>query len=358
MEVSLSPRQAVEFSRTVLDERDYLLSQTGLRAGFDWGSDSVRAVVLYDLDLLAGHYLTTADHAAAGGMLPRSALDSGPAWASGTRVPLHHRPYRAWAGWEGSAWAVRAGRQRNLWSEGVLFTAVDFINAWQPMDPGKDAEAVDSLFLRAGPFALEAVPGAHADTHGILGRAGAAFSGVELRAFGGKMAEERDLVGRDPEHPRLMAGVSGKARYESFGLLVEHAAFNSNLSEDFDRTLVSLSAEVWEQRPAALEYHHNGLGTGTDRYERFRQLRGERPLLGRSYLGLAAGKKPRLRAVWNLGDGSWMVELGQEREFRGLRLHSGFQLFLGRAASEFGAYGHRIWWRLEYPFFWGRAGRA
>jgi hypothetical protein len=351
LQASLTPSQSIEDSSTILDKRDYLLSTTALRFDGSYHRSAFEAVLDYDLDLREGDYFSTQDAAIAGRQAPRSALQFGNEISGDSRYRLDDRPYRAYLDWSERNWEVRAGVQRTTWSDGLAFSAVDFMHLHQPMDLSIDREPLDSVYARIGPFSTEYAPARlFNDAQGIA-RLGEERGGDSLYAYFGKVKEENSVRLLSPDFPSYMAGASVRIAIPGGRFLAEQATYHSDLSAAYDRSLVSIAWGRRDHEWLGFEYYYNGQGTSPMGYDPTLIVQGQAAVLGRQYFVAHLGDPESVRWLWNAADGSGMIEFAERRQISALNLAGGVQFFYGPANSEFNRYGDRLYASIGYRFF-------
>jgi hypothetical protein len=355
---SLQPIQTLEYSHTILDEHDYLLSTTGLSLFSTVRRDEFAAEVDWDLMLREGNYFGTQDAQVAGRQAPRSVQQFGNVVSEGPTYRLDERPWRLYAGWNERFWQFRIGRQRTRWSDGIAFSAVDFIHRYQPMDIWTRPEAVDSVYTHVGPFpgaanldfAAEYVPARLINDAMGLSRIGMEKEGTALYGYLGKDKEENGYRLEPASHPRWMGGGQVIIPIPDGRFTAEHALINSSLSRTIDNSLVSAAWGRTGHEWLSVEYFLNGRGTGTTDYDRTRVVQGNLYLLGRNYVTIHLGNPESVRLLWNAGDGSVMLELAERREIGAFSVSGGVQFFSGPPTSEFEEYGDRLFGLVAYNF--------
>jgi hypothetical protein len=355
---SLEPEQTLEYSHTILDQHEYLLSTTGMWLFSTFRRDEFESEVDWNLRLREGDYFTTQDAQVAGRQAPRSVQLFGNVVSEGSHYRLDERPWRLYAGWRERFWQFRVGRQRTRWSDGIAFSAIDFIHPYQPMDIWTEPEPVDSAYLRVGPFpgaanvdfAAEYVPARLINDAMGLSRIGLEKEGTAVYLLFGKDKEENAYRLEPASHPRWMGGGQVMVPIPDGRFTAEHAYINSSLSRTIDNSLVSAA---WGRRGhewLSVEYFLNGRGTGTTDYDRTRVVQGFLPLLGRNYVTIHLGNPESVRLLWNAGDGSVMLEFAERREIGSFSVSGGVQFFSGPPTSEFEEYGDRLFGLVSYNF--------
>ena len=124
-------------------------SLTRLRTRLDLqAGPSLAAVLVYDLELHAGH-LATLENALAASFAPDSFLRAEGVIARGHHAVWAQRLYRGYLAWERGPVGVVIGRQRIAWGVGRLWNPIDRLNAIGPLAIEADqTPGVDAVDLR------------------------------------------------------------------------------------------------------------------------------------------------------------------------------------------------------------------
>lgn len=314
------------------------------RACVDAKAGMARAHVEYDHEVKSGHAANFRF------LEPRlSWLDLDLVGDAGPNHRWRHRLWRAWGGLETDEWTARAGRQRISWGAGKMWNPTDVLNPYDPAAIERDERAgVDAAYARRALGDLsqaELVWAPHDDWERsfLLGRLRTNERGFDLSLMGGKTAFSTStwIVGGD------FAGDVGQSSVHG-----EWAVTGGKL-----RALAGVERSFDDVAMLA-EYLYNGPGERDKRrYNRFALLSGREVLLGRHYGGgsLAWEVHPlvklELYGLASLRDGSAFFNPGASwNALTDLHLTAGWQLFTGRAQSEYGPVSDVAFLQAQYYF--------
>ncbi len=272
------------------------------------------------------------------------------------RAAVLQRLDRASIGYSGEKAVARFGRQAISWGNGMVYTAMDIFNPFDPAAVDKEYKTGDDLlygqYLRGNGHDLQGVAVFRRNL--ATGRVDADWSSLALKYHGLSGGSEFDvLVARHFADPLLGGGGSqslGGAVWRG-DVVVTFADENTVLS-----AVTSLSYSwVWggKNLSGVLEYYFNGFGQPDGQYdpeslaenpELIRRLaRGELFTLGRHYVvGSALVELHPLfhltpSIFTNLSDGSALIQLATKNDLKqDLVLLGALNLPVGPSGTEFG----------------------
>jgi len=274
----------------------------------------------------------------------------------GNESALLHRLDRLWVGYTSEKTVVRFGRQALSWGNGLLYAPMDLVNPFDPAAVDTEyKEGDDMLYLQYLMDSGADFQGAYVVRRDLLSGdvdTSAATTAMKYHGFKGE-AEFDVLVARHYDDDVLGFGMShalGGAHWSGDLVITDTAA----------KTVVQLSTNLsyawnWagKNMSGALEYHFNGFGQHSDRYDSIslaantdllrRLTRGESFTLGRHYV--AGSVMVEMTPLWtvtptllmNISDPSGFLQLVTDYSLSdNMTLLASLNVPLGPSGSEFG----------------------
>lgn len=333
-----------------------------LRLKFDWQKDKVQLAA--DYQLIAGH----GDSLILSSSLPGNVLISNTVPTDERRLfdltqvisensdsILVHRLDRLYLGITGKKTVVRIGRQAVSWGNGLIYTAMDFFNPFDPAAVDKEYKTGDDMlygqYLKQNGDDIQAVWVVRRD---INGNVSSDVDSIAAKYHGFSGNREYDLLLAQHFDDTIIA--LGGLTDISGALWRGDITLTDTQSDNIISLVTSLtySWTGWGHNISGIaEYFYNGFGQANENYSPTalaanpdlveRLARGELFTLGRHYLALSA--LIEMTPLWlltpnafiNIADGSFLAQLVTSYDLKqDLQVLAALSVPVGAAGTEYG----------------------
>lgn len=333
-----------------------------LRLKFDWQKDKVQLAA--DYQLIAGH----GDSLILSSSLPGNVLISNTVPTDERRLfdltqvisensdsILVHRLDRLYLGITGKKTVVRIGRQAVSWGNGLIYTAMDFFNPFDPAAVDKEYKTGDDMlygqYLKQNGDDIQAVWVVRRD---INGNVSSDVDSIAAKYHGFSGNREYDLLLAQHFDDTIIA--LGGLTDISGALWRGDITLTDTQSDNIISLVTSLtySWTGWGHNISGIaEYFYNGFGQANENYSPTalaanpdlveRLARGELFTLGRHYLALSA--LIEMTPLWlltpnafiNIADGSFLAQLVTSYDLKqDLQILAALSVPVGAAGTEYG----------------------
>ena len=333
-----------------------------LRLKFNWQKDKVQLAA--DYQLIAGH----GDSLILSSSLPGNVLISNTVPTDERRLfdltqvisensdsILVHRLDRLYLGITGKKTVVRIGRQAVSWGNGLIYTAMDFFNPFDPAAVDKEYKTGDDMlygqYLKQNGDDIQAVWVVRRD---INGNVSSDVDSIAAKYHGFSGNREYDLLLAQHFDDTIIA--LGGLTDISGALWRGDITLTDTQSDNIISLVTSLTYSWigWGHNISGIaEYFYNGFGQANENYSPTalaanpdlveRLARGELFTLGRHYLALSA--LIEMTPLWlltpnafiNIADGSFLAQLVTSYDLKqDLQVLAALSVPVGAAGTEYG----------------------
>jgi hypothetical protein len=333
-----------------------------LRLKFDWQKDKVQLAA--DYQLIAAHgdglilFSSLPGNVLISNTVPtdeRRLFDLTQVISENSDSILVHRLDRLYLGITGKKTVVRIGRQAVSWGNGLIYTAMDFFNPFDPAAVDKEYKTGDDMlygqYLKQNGDDIQAVWVVRRD---INGNVSSDVDSIAAKYHGFSGNREYDLLLAQHFDDTIIA--LGGLTDISGALWRGDITLTDTQSDNVISLVTSLtySWTGWGHNISGIaEYFYNGFGQANENYSPTalaanpdlveRLARGELFTLGRHYLALSA--LIEMTPLWlltpnafiNIGDGSFLAQLVTSYDLKqDLQILAALSVPVGAAGTEYG----------------------